>query len=234
MKPLIEIRNLTKEYGIGDAKVKALNDITLSIEEGEFLVVLGSSGSGKSTLLNMIGAMDMPTCGDVLYEGESIISINKKKRCEFRRNNIGFIFQNFSLIPDLTAKENVELTASFSKNSVDTVEYLKRVGLANKLNNYPSELSGGEQQRVGIARALVKESKIILLDEPTGALDSESGKNILKLLIDIKKQYNKTIILVTHTKEISYLASRIITMKNGMIYNDEINDNPIDLEDIKW
>lgn len=229
---ILEIKNLTKEYGKGNALVKALNDINISINEGDFLVILGSSGSGKSTLLNMIGAMDLPNSGDVLYEGKSIVSMSKKQRCEFRRYNIGFIFQNFNLISDLTALENVLMTASFSKNK-EALNYLDLLGIKDKQNNYPSELSGGEQQRVSIARALVKDSKILLLDEPTGALDSESGKMILKVLLDIKEKYNKTIILVTHTKEISYLGNRIITMKNGKIIKD-IENNPLPLEEIVW
>ena len=229
---ILEIKNLTKEYGKGNALVKALNDINISINEGDFLVILGSSGSGKSTLLNMIGAMDLPNSGDVLYEGKSIVSMSKKQRCEFRRYNIGFIFQNFNLISDLTALENVLMTASFYKNK-DALNYLDLLGIKDKQNNYPSELSGGEQQRVSIARALVKDSKILLLDEPTGALDSESGKMILKVLLDIKEKYNKTIILVTHTKEISYLGNRIITMKNGKIIKD-IENNPLPLEEIVW
>ena len=229
---ILEIKNLTKEYGKGNALVKALNDINININEGDFLVILGSSGSGKSTLLNMIGAMDLPNSGDILYEGKSIVSMSKKQRCEFRRYNIGFIFQNFNLISDLTALENVLMTASFSKNK-DALNYLDLLGIKDKQNNYPSELSGGEQQRVSIARALVKDSKILLLDEPTGALDSESGKMILKVLLDIKEKYNKTIILVTHTKEISYLGNRIITMKNGKIIKD-IENNPLPLEEIVW
>ena len=232
MPKILEIKNLTKEYGKGNAKMVALNNINIDIEEGDFLVILGSSGSGKSTLLNMIGCMDLPNSGDILYEGKSIVSMSKKQRCEFRRYNIGFIFQNFNLISDLTALENVLMTASFSKNK-DAMSFLKALGIEDKKDSYPSELSGGQQQRVSIARALVKDSKILLLDEPTGALDSESGKMILKVLLDIKEKYNKTIILVTHTKEISYLGNRIITMKNGEIIKDE-NNTPKDLEEIVW
>jgi len=232
-RTILKLDNLTKEYGKGDGKTIALNHITLDIDEGEFLVVLGSSGSGKSTLLNMIGAMDLPTSGDVLFEDLSIVSMNKKKRCEYRRNHVGFIFQNFNLITDLTALENVLMTASFSKNK-DAKAELIRVGLEDKLNSYPKELSGGQQQRVSIARALVKDSKILLCDEPTGALDSESEKVILKLLLDIKTKYHKTIILVTHKQEISELADRVLIMKNGSIIEDKINEMPKTLEEIIW
>lgn len=232
-RTILKLDNLTKEYGKGDGKTIALNHITLDITEGEFLVVLGSSGSGKSTLLNMIGAMDLPTSGDVLFEDSSIVSMNKKKRCEYRRNHIGFIFQNFNLITDLTALENVLMTASFSKNK-DAKGELSRVGLEDKLNSYPKELSGGQQQRVSIARALVKDSKILLCDEPTGALDSESEKVILKLLLDIKNEYHKTIILVTHKQEISELADRVLIMKNGSIIEDKTNERPKTLEEIIW
>lgn len=233
MSKILEIKELTKEYGKGDGKTVALKEITLDIYEGEFLVILGSSGSGKSTLLNMIGAMDLPTCGDVLFENESIISMNKKKRCDYRRFNIGFIFQNFNLIPDLTALENVLMTASFSKNH-DAKEMLELVGLKDKLNNYPKELSGGQQQKVAIARALAKDFKILLCDEPTGALDSNSSMAVLKILLDIKKENKKTIIVVTHKKEIAELADRVIVMKNGAVVEEIKNESPKTLEEIVW
>lgn len=232
-KTILKLENLTKEYGKGDAKTIALNQVTLDLYEGEFLVVLGSSGSGKSTLLNMIGAMDLPTSGDVLFDGASIVSMNKKKRCEYRRNHIGFIFQNFNLITDLTALENVLMTASFSKNK-DAKASLEAVGLKDKLYSYPKELSGGQQQRVSIARALVKDSKILLCDEPTGALDSVSEKVILKLLLECKNEYNKTIVLVTHKQEIAELADRVVIMKNGQVIEDKINERPKTLEEIVW
>ena len=232
-KTILKLENLTKEYGKGDAKTIALNQVTLDLYEGEFLVVLGSSGSGKSTLLNMIGAMDLPTSGDVLFDGASIVSMNKKKRCEYRRNHIGFIFQNFNLITDLTALENVLMTASFSKNK-DAKASLEAVGLEDKLYSYPKELSGGQQQRVSIARALVKDSKILLCDEPTGALDSVSEKVILKLLLECKNEYNKTIVLVTHKQEIAELADRVVIMKNGQVIEDKINERPKTLEEIVW
>ena len=232
-KTILKLENLTKEYGKGDAKTIALNQVTLDLYEGEFLVVLGSSGSGKSTLLNMIGAMDLPTSGDVLFDGASIVSMNKKKRCEYRRNHIGFIFQNFNLITDLTALENVLMTASFSKNK-DAKASLEAVGLEDKLYSYPKELSGGQQQRVSIARALVKDSKVLLCDEPTGALDSVSEKVILKLLLECKNEYNKTIVLVTHKQEIAELADRVVIMKNGQVIEDKINERPKTLEEIVW
>lgn len=232
-KLLLETRNLCKEYGQDKAKSIALNNVDLSIYENELLVILGSSGSGKSTLLNMIGGMDYPTSGEVLFNGEDITKYNDDELTEYRKNNIGFIFQSFNLLQELTAKENVEMCLKTKDDDLIN-EVFKIVKLENKQDKYPRELSGGEQQRTSIARALVKDASILLCDEPTGALDYETGKSILVRLESLVRKYHKTVVIVTHTKEIAKMANRVINMRNGKITSVEINKTIKKAIDIEW
>ena len=231
MSSLITLENVYKTYGSGTSMITALNGVSFDIRRGEMLAILGSSGSGKSTLLNMIGGMDRPDEGAVLFEGKRIDERGERGLTEYRRKQIGFVFQSFNLINELTAIENVRLTAASAKRAE---EALDMVGLANRRNSYPAELSGGMQQRVSIARALAKDSKILLCDEPTGALDYETGKQILMVLEVLSRKAHQTIVLVTHTQEIGKMADRVIRMKNGKIVEKRVNQNPISARDIEW
>ena len=230
----IKVNNLFKEYKVGENIILANKDISFSIEEGEFVVILGASGAGKTTLLNILGAMEQATSGEVVIDGTNIATMNEKELTLFRRNNIGFVFQFYNLMPNLTAKENVEIAVEITKNHLDVEEALTNVGLTDRINNFPAQLSGGEQQRVSIARALAKNPKILLCDEPTGALDYETGKKILRLLYDTSKNDFKTIIVVTHNQAIKDMADRVIQVRNGTIISNTTNNNPIDIEDIEW
>ena len=232
-KVLLETRNLCKEYGQKEGKSIALDNVNLSVYDGELLVILGSSGSGKSTLLNMIGGIDYPTSGEILFNGEDITKYNDDKLTEYREKNIGFVFQSFNLLQELTAKENVEMCLK-TKNDELVNEIFKIVKLEDKQNKYPRELSGGEQQRTSIARALVKDAPLLLCDEPTGALDYETGKNILVRLESLTRKYHKTIVMVTHTKEIAKMADRVINMRNGKITSIKVNQSPKKAIDIEW
>ena len=232
---LLEIKNLKKYYGKGDSQVKALDDISFDVFKGEMLVLLGNSGCGKSTLLNIIGGMDSPTEGKVLLNGVDITSFKDKELTKYRKEKIGFIFQFYNLLPDLTALENVKMSLNKKDEEHLSEKTLELVGLGdNKMKQYPSQMSGGEQQRVSIARALVKGASIILCDEPTGALDDKTGRKILELLQDIVRKEGQTMIIVTHTKEIASMADRVITLRNGKVDKEERNEHPMDAKDINW
>lgn len=232
---VLEIKNLKKYYGTGDSQVKALDGVTFDIYDGELLVLVGNSGCGKSTLLNIIAGMDSPTEGEVLLDGEDISKYNDKKLTQYRKEKIGFIFQFYNLLPDLTALENVKLSIHGKDEDNKAKTTLELVGLGgDKMNQYPSQMSGGEQQRVSIARALVKNSKFILCDEPTGALDDKTGRKILILLQDLVRKQGQTMIIVTHTTPIAQMANRIISLRDGKISKIEINEHPMDAKDIEW
>lgn len=233
----IELKNISKIYGNekqGEAKVAALDNISFKVDEGEFIVILGASGAGKSTLLNILGGMDTPTSGEYIIGENDIAKYNDKKLGQFRRNEIGFVFQFYNLMPNLTALENIALASSVVKNAFDPQEVIKQVGLEGREGNFPAQLSGGQQQRIAIARAVVKNPKLLLCDEPTGALDSKTGALILKLLQHVANEYHKTVIIVTHNTKIASIAKRVVTIQDGKILKDEINEKPIDVEDIVW
>lgn len=230
----IEIKNLTKEYKMGEIKIKAIDKVSFEIEKGELVVVLGPSGAGKTTILNILGGMDTPTSGKVLVDDKDISKYNRKQLTYYRRDDIGFVFQFYNLVQNLTALENIELTSQICKNTIPAKEVLESVGLKNRMNNFPAQLSGGEQQRVAIARALAKNPKILLCDEPTGALDSLTGKKVLEVLQNASKKYNMTVIIITHNQTISYMADKIIKLKNGKLDEEIINKNPKDIKEIDW
>ena len=230
----IECSNLVKTYSVAGQKINALDGVSFSSVSGEFVVVVGPSGSGKTTLLNLLGGMDTPTSGDIVVEGKNIAVYSAKELTEYRRGGVGFVFQFYNLMPNLTAIENVELAVEICKNPLDPKSILLEVGLKDRLNSFPAQLSGGEQQRVSIARSVAKNASLILCDEPTGALDYETGKKILKLLHSICKQHNKTIILVTHNSALKDMADKVIFMKNGTIERQEVNATPKAIEDIDW
>lgn len=232
---LLEIKNLKKYYGKGESLVKALDDISFDVYKGEMLVLLGNSGCGKSTLLNIIGGMDSPTAGQVLLNGVDITNFKDKELTKYRKEKIGFIFQFYNLLPDLTALENVRMSLSKKDENHLSEKTLELVGLGNhKMKQYPSQMSGGEQQRVSIARALVKGAEIILCDEPTGALDDKTGRKILELLQDIVRKQGQTMVIVTHTTPIASMANRVITLRSGKIEKEVVNEHPIDAKDIVW
>jgi len=228
---LVEAIGLHKEYGEGDGKTVALNDVSLSIYDGELLVILGSSGSGKSTLLNLLGGMDKADNGSIYINGSDLCQMNDRELTKYRRNTMGFVFQSFNLIPELTAAENVGLV---STRPAAVNRALKSVGLAEKKNKYPAELSGGEQQRVSIARALAKHPKMLLCDEPTGALDYKTGRQILKVLEQTCREGGHTVVFVTHTREIAKMADRVLYVRNGAICDEVVNDAPLSADEIEW
>lgn len=230
----IELKNVTRVYQSGDHILKALDGIHLKLEEGKFVVVLGPSGAGKSTLLNLLGGLDSPTSGEILVEGKNIAALTENKLAEYRAEKVGFVFQFYNLVPTLTVHENVALVKEICKNPISATKMLQEVGLADHLKNFPAELSGGEQQRVSIARALAKNPKILLCDEPTGALDSETGVLVLKLLLKMAKQYGKTIIIVTHNQNIAKMADVVIHVKNGKILSELKQANPASANEIDW
>ena len=232
---LLQISGLKKYYGKGDSQVKALDDVSFNVYKGEMLVLLGNSGCGKSTLLNIIGGMDSPTEGHVLLQGEDITSYKDKQLTKYRKEKIGFIFQFYNLLPDLTALENVRMSLTKKDDHHEAEKALEDVGLSgSKMKQYPSQMSGGEQQRVSIARALVKKAEIILCDEPTGALDDQTGRKILQLLQDLVRKQGQTLVLVTHTTPIADMADRVITLRNGRIEKERVNENPLEAKDIVW
>ena len=231
---ILQTNGLYKVYGGGENAVNALDGVDISVYAGELLVILGSSGSGKSTILNMLGGMDVPTGGEVLFQGTDIGKFSDKKLTAYRRHHVGFVFQSFNLIGELTVRENVKLTADLKSNPNIVDEMLDILGLSEKKDKYPSQLSGGQQQRVAIARALAGNADILLCDEPTGALDYETGKQILVQLQDLVRVHGKTVIIVTHTKEISTMADRVIVMKDGRVIRTEVNDTPASAEMIEW
>ena len=230
----IEFNNVTKEYKTGETSIKALDGASFSVEKGELAVILGSSGAGKTTALNILGGMDTVTSGEVIVDGVHIESFKNRQLTKYRREDIGFIFQFYNLVPNLTAKENVELALQICKNPRDAETVLKEVGLGERLNNFPSQLSGGEQQRVSIARALAKNPKMLLCDEPTGALDYVTGKQILKLLQDTCRKQKMTVLVITHNSAIAPMADRVIRIKNGKAASVRTNPSPMSVEDIEW
>ena len=231
---LIRTEHLNKTYGKGEGQVRALSDVSLEIYEGELLTILGSSGSGKSTLLNLLGGMDRPDSGSIFFEGRDLCVQNDKALTRYRREQVGFVFQSFNLIAELTARENVALTASDSKNPKMVEQLFELVGIGDKLNSYPPQLSGGEQQRVSIARALAKNPRVLLCDEPTGALDYESGKQILQQLEQLARVHGRTVVIVTHTQEIGRMSDRIIRMRSGKIIEERVVKEPVRAEVIEW
>ena len=231
---LIRLENVKKIYQTGEVITKAVDGIDFTVNQGEFALIIGASGAGKTTVLNILGGMDTATSGAVYIDGEDISKWNKKQLTGYRRDDIGFVFQFYNLVPNLTATENVELALQISKNPLKAEEVLKDVGLGHLLNNFPAQLSGGEQQRVSIARALAKNPKILLCDEPTGALDYQTGKSILKLLQDTCHKKGKTVVVITHNLAIAPMADRVIEMKNGKISNITINEHPQPVETIEW
>lgn len=232
---VLQIRDLKKYYGSGDSQVKALDGLTFDVYKGEMLVLLGNSGCGKSTLLNIIGGMDSPTSGQVMLGDTDITAYKDRELTSFRKEKIGFIFQFYNLLPDLTALENVRLSIKGKDKEHLAEKTLELVGLGeDRMHHYPSQLSGGEQQRVSIARALVKKADIILCDEPTGALDDKTGRLILELLQDIVRKEGQTMVIVTHTTPIASMANRVITLKNGKIQKEMVNEHPLDAKDIEW
>lgn len=231
---IVKFEHVSKIYGDGDHELKALDDVDLTLEKGKFIVILGPSGAGKSTLLNLLGGLDVPTSGKIIVDGKDIATLNNDELANYRASKVGFIFQFYNLIPTLTVIENVSLINEIAPDVIDAKKVLNDVGLGNHLNNFPSELSGGEQQRVSIARVLAKNPQIILCDEPTGALDSKTGVMILKLLLDSAKNSGKTIIVVTHNQNIARIADVVIRVKNGKIKSYENIQNPLKVEEVDW
>ena len=230
----IEFKNVSKTYLLGEVKIEAIKNVNFEIERGELVVILGNSGAGKSTTLNILGGMDVLTTGKVIVDGKFISNFDLKDLTEYRRNEIGFVFQFYNLIPNLTALENVELATQICKNTLKPKALLEKVGLQTRMKNFPSQLSGGEQQRVAIARALAKRPKLLLCDEPTGALDYLTGKQILQLLQETCRKDNMTVIIITHNSSIAPMADKVIHFKSGTVSNIEINPNPTPIEEIEW
>lgn len=230
----IEFNNIVKKYNTGTASVRALDSASFSVEKGELAVILGPSGAGKTTALNILGGMDTSTSGDIIVDGKDVSKFNKKQLVNYRRCDIGFVFQFYNLVPNLTALENVELAAQIRSNSLEAGETLDKVGLTDRKNNFPSQLSGGEQQRVSIARAIAKNPKLLLCDEPTGALDYSTGKQILQLLQDTSRKDKMTVIIITHNSAIAPMADRVIKFKNGQVSGVKFNSNPTPISEIEW
>ena len=234
MSKYIEFKNVKKIYKMGEVNIEALSGVNFSVDKGEFVVVAGASGAGKSTILNILGGMDSPSSGQIIVDNKYINNYSNKELITYRRYDIGFVFQFYNLVPNLTAKENVELALQICKEPLDAVQVLKEVGLGNRLDNFPAQLSGGEQQRVSIARALAKNPKLLLCDEPTGALDYQTGKAILKLLQDTCRQKKMTVIVITHNSALTPMADRVIKIKNGKVSKMYLNENPEPIENIEW
>lgn len=234
MDKYVDLRDVRKIYKMGEVEIAAVDGINFHVNKGEFAVVVGASGAGKTTVLNILGGMDTATSGKVFVDGENIVKYSPKNLISYRRDDIGFVFQFYNLIPNLTALENVELALQICKEPLDAQEVLEQVGLGDRTNNFPAQLSGGEQQRVSIARALAKNPKLLLCDEPTGALDYNTGKAILKLLQDTCRQQGMTVILITHNSAIAPMADRVIHIKNGKVSKIIENENPVPVETIEW
>ncbi|MBQ2152522.1 MAG: ABC transporter ATP-binding protein [Clostridia bacterium] len=234
MNEFVVFENVYKRYNMGEVVITAVDGISFEIKQGEFAVVVGSSGAGKTTVLNILGGMDSCDQGNITVGGKCISTLDEKGLATYRRYDIGFVFQFYNLVPNLTAKENVELASQICKDHKDAVACLESVGLAERVNNFPSQLSGGEQQRVSIARALAKKPKLLLCDEPTGALDYNTGKQILKLLQDTCRDEGMTVVLITHNQAITPMADKVITMKCGKVVKNVVNENPLDVSLIEW
>ena len=234
MGSFVEFKNVSKTYHMGEVDIDALKDVNFTIEKGEFCVIVGASGAGKTTILNILGGMDKLSSGIVLLDGEEVSAYNNKKLTTYRRYDIGFVFQFYNLVQNLTALENVELAAQICKEPLDAMAVLEQVGLRDRAGNFPAQLSGGEQQRVAIARALAKNPKLLLCDEPTGALDYNTGKAVLKLLQDTCRKEGMTVVVITHNQALTAMADRIITVKSGTVRKMELNEHIIPVEDIEW
>ncbi|BAL70196.1 ABC transporter ATP-binding protein [Streptococcus mutans] len=230
----IEMKHSFKRYQIGDTEIVANNDINFEIEKGELVIILGSSGAGKSTILNILGGMDCNDEGQVIVDGTDIANYNQKQLTDYRRTDVGFVFQFYNLVPNLTAKENVELASEIVSGARDAVKTLEDVGLKNRLNNFPAQLSGGEQQRVSIARAVAKNPKLLLCDEPTGALDYKTGKHVLKILQDMSQNQEVTVIIVTHNSALAPIADRVIHMHDAQVNSIKLNEKPQDIETLEY
>ena len=230
----IEFKDVKKIYKTGDVEVHALDGTDFSIEKGELCVILGQSGAGKTTLLNILGGMDTLTSGTVLLDGQEISSFREKELANYRRSDVGFVFQFYNLIPNLTAIENVEMASQLVKDPMDPEEILEDVGLSDRKKNFPAQLSGGEQQRVAIARAVAKNPKLLLCDEPTGALDYQTGKSILRLRARLCTERNMTVVIITHNSTLAAMANRVIRIKNGKIISNEVNEDPRSIEELEW
>lgn len=230
----VSFKDVYKRYHMGEVVISASDGVTFDIEKGEFVVIVGASGAGKTTVLNMLGGMDTCDEGEIIVDGKNIAGFSKKQLVSYRRYDIGFVFQFYNLINNLTAKENVELAAQICKDAVSPEEVLKSVGLEDRMDNFPSQLSGGEQQRVSIARALAKRPKLLLCDEPTGALDYNTGKTVLKLLQDTCREHGVTVVVITHNSAIAPIADRVITIKSSKVSSVRLNDHPKDISEIEW
>ena len=234
MSKYIEFKNVKKIYKMGEVNIEALSGVNFSVDKGEFVVVVGASGAGKSTILNILGGMDSPSSGQIIVDNKYINNYSNRELITYRRYDIGFVFQFYNLVQNLTAKENVELATQICKDPLDIDEVMEAVGLGDRKNNFPAQLSGGEQQRVAIARALAKNPKLLLCDEPTGALDYNTGKSILKLLQDTCRKMNMTVIIITHNLALTPMGDKVIKVKNGKIESVVVNDNPTPVERIEW
>ena len=230
----IEFKNVSKIYQMGEVEIRALDNMSFQINKGEFVVILGASGAGKTTVLNILGGMDKATTGSVIVDDRNVAGYDDKQLCEYRRNDIGFVFQFYNLVQNLTAKENVELALQICKDPLDPINTLKLVGLQDRMNNFPSQLSGGEQQRVAIARAVAKNPKLLLCDEPTGALDYKTGKQVLKVLQDMCFKENMTVVIVTHNSALADMGNKVIRIKSGQVESTKINRSPKNVEDIEY
>ncbi len=234
MKEFVRMQDITKVYKMGEIEIRAADHINFSVDKGELVVIVGPSGAGKTTVLNILGGMDTATDGKLIVDGADVTSYNSRQLTEYRREDIGFVFQFYNLVPNLTALENVELALQICRDPLDAKEVLEEVGLGDRLNNFPAQLSGGEQQRVSIARALAKNPKLLLCDEPTGALDYNTGKSILKLLQNMCRERGMTVIVITHNQALAPMADRLIHIKNGQVSQMEINEHPTSIDEIEW
>ena len=234
MDAFIELKNVVKSYTMGDVTIYANNGVNFKVNKGEFTVIVGASGAGKTTILNMLGGMDTPTSGTIVVDGHNIATYADKQLTDYRRDDIGFVFQFYNLVQNLTALENVELASQISKDPLNSVDILERVGLGERKDNFPAQLSGGEQQRVAIARAIAKNPKLLLCDEPTGALDYQTGKSILGLLRSMCDNYGMTVIVITHNSALAPMADQVIHLKNGKVERQEYNEHPESIDNIEW
>ena len=234
MDAFIELKNVVKSYTMGDVTIYANNGVNFKVNKGEFTVIVGASGAGKTTILNMLGGMDTPTSGTIVVDGHNIATYDDKQLTDYRRDDIGFVFQFYNLVQNLTALENVELASQISKDPLNSVDILERVGLGDRKDNFPAQLSGGEQQRVAIARAIAKNPKLLSCDEPTGALDYQTGKSILGLLRSMCDNYGMTVIVITHNSALAPMADQVIHLKNGKVERQEYNEHPESIDNIEW